>query len=41
MTVLVEDDVDVDLAAAAESSWSKDWSRKEEDEAWAFLQEEA
>ena len=36
-----EDDSIAHLTAASETAWGKDWNRPEEDEAWAFLQEEA
>ena len=36
-----EDGEDIDLGLASESALAKDWNRTEEDEAWAYLQEEA
>ena len=38
LTIAVEDD-GLDLAAASEAAWAKDWNNPEEDQAWAGLQE--
>ncbi|CAN5291698.1 hypothetical protein BH23VER1_BH23VER1_05430 [soil metagenome] len=39
--VLDEDDGEsIDMALASESALAKDWNHPDEDEAWAYLQEE-
>ena len=36
---LLTDEEEVNLAAASETAWGKDWNNPDEDEAWASLQE--
>ncbi len=41
LTMVEEDgENDIELALASEEAFARDWNRPEEDEAWAYLQEE-
>ena len=40
LTLVIDDEAEPDLALASEAALAKNWNRKEEDEAWATLQED-
>ncbi len=40
LTLLESDDEAIDLAKASEQALARDWNRDEEEQAWAYLQEE-